>query len=467
MKIESLTARRAIVFGAARSGLGVARLLHEAGIEVLVLDEKSGEQARPIAEQLAKEGIPSHFGPLPNSALDGAELLIKSPGIPPTHPYVAAARSRGLKILSEVEVAAAFVPAGATIVAITGTNGKTTTTAWIAHLLQAAGYEAPACGNIGLAFSEAVRDLRRKQLVPKRTIFVVEVSSFQLEDIEDFRPDVGVLTNLAPDHLDRYPSYEDYIRAKENLWRNMGPSEALVWNADNADSQRVVTKAQTRRFAFSSSGMPLSAGARLSDGYLTLETEETGSVPLIAEADLPLVGKHNVENALAASLAAYLAGASLSAIREGLRTFPGVEHRIELCGELHGVRFYNDSKATNLDSLEKALESFTSPVILIAGGRDKKSDYSALTPLVRERVKALLTIGEAAPLIENAWSRWVPTQRVSTMDEAVRTGARLATAGDVVLLSPACASYDMYNNFEERGRHFKECVRRLIEESSS
>lgn len=466
MKTQELASARVVVFGAARSGLGAVRLLKTAGANVLLIDEKCPEETKQLETELGELGIPTIFGAISPEKIAGAHFLVKSPGIPPTHPVVSCARDQGCRIVSEIEVAAAFLPPGVKVVAVTGTNGKTTTTAWISHLLTCSGFYAPACGNIGLAFTEAVRDFLGKERGCGATVFVVEVSSFQLEDIEDFRPDVAVLTNLAPDHLDRYPSYHDYVAAKENIVRNMRFPDALVWNADNPESVRFASAAPVRRLGFSATRMPPSAGAGTRDGVLVLDSEETGTVTLVPERELPLVGKHNVENALAAALAAFLAGASLQAIREGLRSFQGVEHRIEFCGELRGVRFYNDSKATNLDSLEKALESFSAPVILIAGGRDKKSDYASLLPLVRERVKVLLTIGEAAPLIENAWSRWVPTQRVATMEDAVQCAMRLAQAGDVVLLSPACASYDMYRNFEERGRHFKECVRRLIDESS-
>ncbi|MCX7625949.1 MAG: UDP-N-acetylmuramoyl-L-alanine--D-glutamate ligase [Candidatus Sumerlaeaceae bacterium] len=466
MRIHELPATTVTVFGAARSGLGAVRLLKSAGAVVRLVDEKATGENLRLQQELLGEGISSFFGPIPFEVVDDAQFFVKSPGIPPTHPLVCYARERGCRIVSEVELAAAFLPPQNKIVAVTGTNGKTTTTAWISHLLTCSGFYAPACGNIGLAFSEAVRDFLAKQTTGAAAIFVVEVSSFQLEDIEDFRPDVAVLTNLAPDHLDRYPSYREYVAAKENIVKNMCAPDALVWNSDNPDSVHFAPHAAVRRLAFSATRMPPSSGAGLLNGMLTMDTDETGTVPLLGVGELPLVGKHNVENALASALAAFLAGASLQAIREGLRSFQGVEHRIEFCGELRGVRFYNDSKATNLDSLEKALQSFSEPVILIAGGRDKKSDYVSLLPLVRERVKALLTIGEAAPLIENAWSRWVPTQRVATMEDAVRCAMRLAQAGDVVLLSPACASYDMYRNFEERGRHFKDCVRRLIEQSS-
>ncbi len=466
MKREEVRGRKVAVFGAARSGIAVARLLKRAGAEVTVVDEKSEEAAADVALQLRDLGIPARWGSDECAeVLKAAEIVVKSPGVPQTNPLVVAARQNGVRIISEVEVAATFLPERSKLVAITGTNGKTTTTAWIAHLLAEAGFPSVACGNIGRAFSDAVLEAWESSSSPLPSIFVAEISSFQLEDIEEFHPNVAVLTNLAPDHLDRYQNYGEYVAAKENLLRNMQPTDAFVWNYDNADSATFAPGVRVRRYPFSARSKPASAGAGVEGEWLVLETEDTGIVRLLRKDELPLVGTHNVENALAAALAAVLGGASIEAIRDGLRSFRGVEHRIEFCGERKGVRFYNDSKATNLDSLEKALCSFSVPIVLIAGGRDKKSDYESLTSLVREKVKALITLGEAAPLIENAWSRWVPTERARTMEDAVQRAAQLAEEGDVVLLSPACASYDMYRNFEERGRHFKDCVRKVLEKS--
>jgi UDP-N-acetylmuramoylalanine--D-glutamate ligase len=467
MKRDEVSGRRVVVFGAALSGISAARLLAHAGAKVVVIDQKRAEDVAEQATQLAALGIPTEWGTEASSrAIASAEILVKSPGIPQTNPLIVAAREQRVRIVSEIEVAAAFLPHRSKLVAVTGTNGKTTTTAWIAHLLSSAGFHAIACANIGHPFSEAVfHALVQPTDTTVPPIFVAEVSSFQLEDIEEFHPSVAVLTNLAPDHLDRYPTYHEYVAAKENLLRNMQPSDAFVWNADNPDSASFAPRTPVRRYPFSASACPASGGAGIAGDWLTLETDDVGTIRLVRKNELPLPGRHNQENALAAALAAFLAGASIDSIREGLRTFRGVEHRIEFCGERQGVRFYNDSKATNLDSLEKALLSFTAPIVLIAGGRDKKSDYASLTPLIRERVKALITLGEAAPLIEDAWSRWVPSERARTMEEAVQRAAQLAQAGDVVLLSPACASYDMYRNFEERGRHFKECVRTLLEKN--
>lgn len=461
MNKSDLVRERFAVFGAGRSGLAVARLLASHRASVCLLDEKDPQDDSPEIAALRAAGVPIFSAGHCPSGLNDATVLVKSPGIPPTHALVREARRRGLRILSEIEVASAFLPPDVSIVAVTGTNGKTTTTAWIAHLLQEAGFYAPACGNIGRAFSDAVAEFLDAPPLADKPCFVVEVSSFQLEDIEHFRPDVAVLTNLAPDHLDRYATYGDYVAAKANLLRNMRPEDSFVWNADNADSAKFAPDRPPRRCPFSAARRLPPPSASIDDGWLILDLPTRGTFRLVRAEQLPLPGKHNLENALAAVLAASLIGADVDPLRHGLVTFRGVEHRIEFCGEIHGIRFYNDSKATNLDSLEKALESFSVPIVLIAGGRDKKSDYSSLAPLVRRRVKALVTLGEAAPLIEKAWANLVPTVRVASMEQAVHHALQLAAAGDVVLLSPACASYDMYHNFEERGRHFKECVRHL------
>ncbi len=467
MKRNELLSAPVAVFGAARTGIASAKLLLRHGnTRVRVLDEvPGGESARVrLAATLAAEDLHAvYFGREEcMKALEGVRVLVKSPGIPQDNPVVLCARERGIRIISEIELAAAFAHPKAKIVAVTGTNGKTTTTAWLAHILKGAGLNAVACGNIGEAWANVVD---RPEFQSENAAFALEVSSFQLEDIEDFSPHVAVLTNLAPDHLDRYADYAAYVAAKRNILRAMPPQAALVWNWDNPDSHAFARDILPRSCPFSAHTDPQAAeSAWVHNGVMMLRC--SGGEQRLAEVStLPLPGRHNLENALAAALAAALAGVETDAIRRGLATFQGVEHRIEFCGELGGVRFYNDSKATNLDSVEKALQSFADPIVLIAGGRDKKSDYATLSDLVRTRVKALVTIGEAAPLIEAAWGKLVPTQRATTMEDAVRCAAELAAAGDVVLLSPACASYDMYANYEERGRDFKACVARLIEES--
>lgn len=460
MRLDEVRRTSCIVFGAARSGEAAARLLKRHACPVIILDEKAEGQASAQKAALAEHGIESFWGtPADTRLLDGRDALILSPGIPPTNAFVAEAARRGLRIISEVELAHAFMNPAARLIAVTGTNGKTTTTAWTAHLLRAAGLNAVPCGNIGEAWSNSVDTAGNRS---SSTVFVLEVSSFQLEQIEDFRPHVAVLTNLAPDHMDRYSAYGDYVAAKRRMLENLTAEDAFIWNADNADSRDFGTGSPAREFRFSTRNLQDGDGAfRQTDGMLIVR-DGARVLDLIRASELPLPGLHNIENALCAALAAHLCGAPVKALGEGLRDFPGVEHRIELCGERGGVQFYNDSKATNVDSLEKALRSFTQPIVLIAGGRDKNSDYSVVDDLVRTRVARLISLGEAAPLVERAWGGYVPFERASSMADAVQRAARIAQPGQVVLLSPACASYDMYNNFEERGHDFKQEVQKTI-----
>lgn len=459
MKFEEIGRHSYLVLGAARSGIAAAKLLKSHKCDVFVADQKAEEKAAEVRKELDAAGIRSFWGEDCMAALARRNVMILSPGIPDSNPIVRKALGSGVRVISEIELAAAFVGNAAKVVAITGTNGKTTTTAWIAHLLKTAGYNAVLGGNIGDAWSNSV-DLPQNRNA--NTVFVVESSSFQLERIEDFRPDVTVLTNLAPDHLDRYAGYEDYVAAKRNILRNLGPEQVFVLNHANADSIEFAKGARCRKLRFYAEG-PLDGAGAFADGDKLFIRDESGHEhTLIRRSELPLPGLHNLENALAAALAAFLAGADLPAINSGLRDFQGVEHRIELCGERNGVKFYNDSKATNVDSLEKALKSFAEPIVLIAGGRDKHSDYDSLKGLVKQHVKRAVTIGEAAPLIEASWSGTIPFERSSDMKDAVKRAAIAAEPGEVVLLSPACSSYDMYNNYEERGRDFKARVKELL-----
>jgi UDP-N-acetylmuramoylalanine--D-glutamate ligase len=329
------------------------------------------------------------------------------------------------------------------------------------------GSPAIAVGNIGLPFAEALLEPRWNQ---PGTIYVVEASSFQLEDIDEFHPDVAIMTNFTADHLDRYGSLEKYFQAKQRIWKNMGPDDLLVVNSDDPACEHFAVGAActvghfTRRELTNfNADVPLAWVSE--EGMIWIRTggSESTAVPLISADEVSLPGPHNLENALAAVMAsaALLPGNSLKGLCEGLRHFSGVPHRIELCGSSRGVRFYNDSKATNVDATEKALRSFSpGTIVLIAGGRDKQSDYGAITPLVKERVRALVTLGEAGPLVEAAWGPpVVPTLlRATTMSEAVELAAAAARPGDTVLLSPACASFDMYRNYEHRGDDFKATV---------
>lgn len=460
MKRSDIAGHRFIVFGAARSGIAAALLLKKHGCEPIVIDEKSADEMAGMTSELDARGIKSSWGPALQALLDDRTCMILSPGIPQKNALVQEALRRGMAVISEIELASAFVAPGARVVSITGTNGKTTTTAWIAHLLACSGLNAVLAGNIGQAWTSVVDAPENRT---SETVFVVEVSSYQLETIQDFHPNVAVLTNLAPDHMDRYDdTFSRYVDAKRNILRNMTAEDFAVINADNLASTGFAAGSGVTELLFSTG--PIDApGAFVRDGRIFFRDQAGETTDVLARNELPLPGKHNLENALAAVIAARMAGASFDGIRTGLRNFQAVEHRIEFCGQKDGVAFYNDSKATNIDSLEKALQSFEEKIVLIAGGRDKHSDYDSIRELVKEHVKHLITIGEAAPLIEKSWSDIVPTERALDMSDAVQRGAIAAGDKGIVILSPACASFDMYKNYEERGRDFKRLVKAFSE----
>lgn len=387
--------------------------------------------------------------------LDGAGWLALSPGVPPTHATVAAARGRSVPVLSELEIAWRIAE-GETEgrnrwVAVTGTNGKSTTTAWIAAILERGGRPVALAGNIGAPLSgfldsKAPRD------------FVCEVSSFQLEAIDRFRPDVAVLTNVTPDHLDRYESFDDYAAAKGRVFENQREGDFAVLNADDPVASRATSRA--RRVPFSRKG-PAPGGTWYEKRLLISEVRGKRREVLPADR-VALPGAHNLENALAALAAAECLETPPAAIEEGLTRFAGLPHRTELVREDGGVRWVNDSKGTNVDATVKSLEGLPEQsVLLILGGRDKHGDFGKLAGPAARAARVVLTIGEAAGTIASALEGRVPVEASGTLDCAVARAAELARPGDTVLLSPACASFDQYANFEERGRHFARLVGRL------
>jgi UDP-N-acetylmuramoylalanine--D-glutamate ligase len=464
MNAEQIEGGSFLVLGAGKSGFASIRLLKSRGASsIVLLDDRPSDQIRTEATELGVELAAADLFQFPSTPA----TIIKSPGVPPTHPLIIEAKKAGIPVVGELELAWAARPAGSQILAITGTNGKTTTTAWAAFLLKQSGINAAAVGNIGRPFTEAVLDPKLSQ---PGTVFVVEASSFQLEDIQEFSPAVAIMTNFTPDHLDRYPSLEAYYQAKQRIWSQMSASGLLILNGTDPELTRFAEGCKCRLGKFVSEGpAPTDAAAPAAycdaQGMIWLRNSPVApdAAPLINMRDLALPGPHNLQNGLAAALAAsaFLGDRGLEGIARGLRTFQGVPHRIEPCGQANGIRFFNDSKATNVDATEKALRSFPpKSIVLIAGGRDKHSDYNSIAPLVNERVRVLVTLGEAAPLIEAAWGPPVaPTLlRAQSMADAVELAAAAARPGDTVLLSPACASFDMYNNYEERGEDFKDEV---------
>ena len=437
------------VIGLARSGRAAAMLLKKHGYEVYASDVVSSPDTGRCAEELRAQGIIVDVGRHDLERLARASLVVASPGVPPSARPLAFAREKGVRIASEVEVALNFLE-GSRIIAITGTNGKTTTTALIAHLLRGLDLEAVEAGNIGTPLSEiASREEQPKWIS-------LEMSSFQLHDTPSLKPDVGVLTNLSPDHLDRYATVEEYYSDKMRLFANADPNSVWVVNGDDRAVMGMVRDAAGHRYSFSVTHEADAHFDARSNQLVVLGT------PLLSRQDLPLLGQHNVGNALAASLAVMAADRShqtqkaRKGIAAALRTFRSLPHRLELVGEFGGVQWINDSKATNVSSTAVAIDGMERPTVLLLGGRHKGEAYTPLAEAVRRKVKRVIAYGEAAPIIATDLRPVVDVVRLgSDFEEVMRAARAAAQAGEAVLLSPACSSYDMFSNYEERGERFR------------
>jgi UDP-N-acetylmuramoylalanine--D-glutamate ligase len=450
---------RVLVLGLGRSGVAVAHYLAEqraagSDIAIAVLDEGSGPGLEASAALLRTEGIPVS---LASESVSGQwDLVVASPGIPPHSPLMSSARALGVPVVSEVEFA--FSRACAPFVAITGTNGKTTTTALVAHLLRNAGIAAEAVGNIGSPVVAAVRDAGAS------TVLVAEVSSFQLSLTVDFHPRVAVLLNITPDHVDWHGSLQAYEADKAKVFANLTGSDTAVIDIDDPGSAPWADRVEAggvRVMRVTLEGRP-AGGAYLVDGVLVIDSPQ-GAVPLVPVTELGIRGRHNVSNALAAAAAALAMGATFAAIREGLRSFTPIEHRLEPVGSVAGVEYYNDSKATNPDAVLKALTAFDErPLIVLLGGRNKGNDFAGLAEAVAARCKTAVLFGESAQQLRAAFeptgSAWT---LAATMEAALGIASAQARPGDVVLLSPACASFDEFRSYEHRGATFKELVSAL------
>ena len=442
--------RKVAVVGLASSGLAAAELLVSQGAAVIAVDAKPLEQLPGAAQALARMGVP--FRPQSPEALAGAECVVISPGVPAGLEILDEARRRGVPVIGEVELAFRFLQGE--IIGITGSNGKTTTTALVGHLLQQCGIPAQVGGNIGTVPASAmVRSSRPGQWN------VLELSSFQLETIQRFRARIGVALNVTEDHLDRHGSFERYAAAKARLFENQTAEDWAVLNADDPVTRGYATMTAARTLWFSLTRR-VEPGAWLEQGILML-----GGEPLLPASDVPLRGRHNLENILAASLAAFLAGAPASGIASAIRTFRAVEHRLEYVDTIRGVAYYNDSKATNVSSAVKAVEALQGPLWIILGGKDKGGSYAPLAEALRNKARAALLIGQAAPLIARALEGLMPVVPCGTLEAAVAFAAENARPGDTVLLAPACASFDQFENYEHRGRVFKQLVARLAGEA--
>jgi UDP-N-acetylmuramoylalanine--D-glutamate ligase len=428
-------------------------MLRGEGARVFVSDTKPAEASADVASRLEELGVEYEFGGHTARVLE-ADTIVLSPGVPGDIPILREAAGRGIEIVSEIEIASRRCRAP--IVAITGTNGKTTTTELTGAIFRAAGRRTFVAGNVGLAFSEVALDADEESVV------VLEVSSFQLERISTFRPAVAVILNITPDHLDRYASLEEYAEAKFRITMNQGDGDTLIYNADDTSLRALPERSHARGVGFSIT-QQLDEGAWQRDGRLIMRSTSNSTEQELMRVDEILIrGPHNLYNSMAAALSAGSLGIGSDVIADTLRSFPGVPHRLEPVRELDGIRYVNDSKATNVDSLWYALNSFSEPIVLIAGGKSKKNNYEPILPLLRKHVKAVVLIGEATEEMEEAFADHVQTLRAGyDMGAAVEMARTVAVPGDVVLLSPACASFDMFNNYEHRGDVFKSLVEGL------
>jgi UDP-N-acetylmuramoylalanine--D-glutamate ligase len=445
-----LKGKRVLVIGLARTGLATALFCASRGSIVTATDVRSAEELGQPVANLRTAGVILKAGAQSEEILQGLELVIPSPGVPANAPLLQRAREFTIPVWSEIELAFRFLRG--TLVGITGSNGKTTTTALIEHILRGARFATLLAGNIGTPLISRVGDSN------ERTFTVAELSSFQLELIETFRPNIAVLLNITPDHLDRHKTFSAYAAAKARIFENQTASDSAILNADDGESAKYAPTGP-RVFWFSRK-KHVDQGAFVRDERIFFF--QGGKEEVILDcSEISLPGAHNLENVLAATAAARLAGVEPLQIAAGIRSFAGVEHRIELVTEIHGVRFYNDSKATNVDATLKALEAFSGKIIIILGGKDKDSDYTLLRNTLRERAILALLIGSSAGKIERQIDGSVAVQRVETLENAVHAAMQAAHAGDIVLLSPACASFDQFQNYEHRGRVFKELVHQM------
>src|SRR5271168_4242300 len=447
--------KRVLVVGLGKSGVASALFLKAHGAQVTVSDTKSGDELRNEIPVLLDHGITVETGGHGERTFHGQDLIVVSPGVPVDAPPLVQARALGETVIGEIELAARFLPGP--IIAITGSNGKTTTTALTGEIMAASGFPTLVGGNIGTpAISLAERS-------GPETVVVLEVSSFQLETIQTFRPKVAVVLNVTPDHLDRHKTIETYVDAKARIFENQQNQDFAVLNQDDPVCVAMAARTRAQVFWFSRQ-KEVKQGAWVREGNILFrdgaEFQKEAQREVMLVSEIPLKGAHNLENVLAAVCAGALMGCAPEKIRQAVRDFKAVEHRLEFVATIRGVDYYNDSKATNVDATIKALESFPANIHLILGGKDKGSDYTLLNDLLRQRVKRVYTIGAAAAKIESQ-IKDVEIVHAETLDHALRKAQASAQPGDVVLLAPACASFDQFKNYEERGQAFKDIVRGL------
>jgi UDP-N-acetylmuramoylalanine--D-glutamate ligase len=451
-----LRGKRVLVVGLARTGVAAALFCAARGAKVTATDKRTENEIGEAIAPLRTVGVHLELGGHRENTFLEQDLIIPSPGVPADVPLLQAARTKGVTIWSEVELADRFLHGR--LIGITGSNGKTTTTSLVEHILKTAGFSTILAGNIGTPL------IARVEQTSDETVAVVELSSFQLELIETFRPNISVFLNLTPDHLDRHHTLEAYGRAKARIFENQTEADSAILNADDPATTPLVP-AKPHVYWFNRK-QRVAQGAFVRGNEIVFRHDGQEEAVLNLK-EIPLPGAHNVENVLAAVAATYLAGAEPVAIAKGVRSFAGVEHRLEFVAEISGVRYYNDSKATNVDATLKALDAFPGRILIVLGGKDKGSDYTVLQKALREKAILALLIGAAADKIEKQITGSVAIERAGTIERAVEIASHAARPGDVVLLAPACASFDQFQNYEHRGRVFKDLVHQLERQAAS
>jgi UDP-N-acetylmuramoylalanine--D-glutamate ligase len=445
-----LKGKKVLVVGLGKSGLAAALFLRRRGAQVTVSDVRSAESLAKDIPALLEEGIMVEAGGHGLLTFRRQDLIVVSPGVPLDTPELAQVKSFGLPVIGELELAAHFLKGK--ILAITGSNGKTTTTSLVGEILTEARFPALVGGNIGTPVVSLIDESSDD------TWAVLEVSSFQLESTYQFHPEIAVILNITPDHLDRHGTFENYAMAKERIFAAQTSGDYLVLNAENMRAASAAARSKAPVYWFSIE-REVPQGAWVEEGFVVFRPSKNAAAErVISLHGIPLKGEHNVENVLAAICASRLAGASTEAVRHAIEKFKAVEHRLEYVATLNGIEFYNDSKATNVDATAKAISAFPSGIHLILGGKDKNSDYTQLSQLLRERVRAVYTIGSAAAKIESQLRGIVSIHSCETLDRAVSAAAYAAHPGEIVLLAPACSSFDQFESYEHRGRVFKELV---------
>ncbi|MGE5683429.1 MAG: UDP-N-acetylmuramoyl-L-alanine--D-glutamate ligase [Bacillota bacterium] len=449
--MKDLTGKKISIIGAVRSGVGAAKLAKKLGGIPFVSDSGAREKIQKNLDILEQEAIEYEAGGHSEKVFD-CDFIITSPGVPSNSEVLLTAKQKGIKVISELEFASSFCKGK--IISITGTNGKTTTTSLCAHVLNKCGLKTYPAGNIGIAFSEIVPDIKENECA------ALETSSFQLDHLDEFKPKVSAILNITPDHLDRYDhKIENYINSKLNVFKNQDNGDYLILNHDDQLTPKEISNQSVNKFYFSLKD-EIENGAFLKGDSIVYKKGGKEEFRCLT-SDISLVGEHNYANAMAVIIIAKLFNLDNEKIKSALGDFPGVEHRLEFVREINGVKYINDSKATNVDSVWYALRSFEDPIFLILGGKDKGNDYNQIKELVINKVKKIYAIGSSADKVFNFFHQFVKVEVKPSLEECILSANREARNNEVVLLSPACASFDMFNDYEHRGRVFKEAVNNL------